>query len=65
MASDPYAALGVARTATDAEIKKAYRGIAKTSHPDLNTDDPSSADPVVAQLRASQVFYYLLSLALV
>lgn len=38
MAGDPYAALGVAKTATDAEIKKAYRGIAKTSHPDLNPD---------------------------
>lgn len=38
MADDPYKALGLGRTATDAEIKKAYRRIAKTDHPDLNPD---------------------------
>ena len=38
MADDPYKALGLGRTATDSEIKKAYRRIAKTDHPDLNPD---------------------------
>lgn len=38
MADDPYKALGVAKTATQDEIKKAYRKIAKTDHPDLNPD---------------------------
>ncbi|MCV2446625.1 MULTISPECIES: DnaJ C-terminal domain-containing protein [Paracoccus] len=38
MADDPYKALGLARTATQDEIKKAYRKIAKTDHPDLNPD---------------------------
>ncbi|WBU62836.1 DnaJ C-terminal domain-containing protein [Paracoccus aerodenitrificans] len=33
---DPYKALGVAKTASQDEIKKAYRRIAKTDHPDLN-----------------------------
>ncbi|QXQ08091.1 DnaJ domain-containing protein [Sphingosinicellaceae bacterium] len=33
---DPYTVLGVARGATDAEIKKAYRKIAKDNHPDRN-----------------------------
>ncbi|MDO5528909.1 MAG: DnaJ C-terminal domain-containing protein [Paracoccus sp. (in: a-proteobacteria)] len=35
---DPYKALGVAKTASQDEIKKAYRRIAKTDHPDLNSD---------------------------
>ncbi|AXC50724.1 J domain-containing protein [Paracoccus suum] len=38
MADDPYAALGLTKSASDAEIKKAYRKIAKTDHPDLNPD---------------------------
>ena len=42
MSKDPYAALGLKKTATDAEIKKAYRKVARTSHPDLNPDDTSA-----------------------
>lgn len=38
MAGNPYEALGLTKSATDAEIKKAYRRIAKTDHPDLNPD---------------------------
>lgn len=38
MAGNPYEALGLTSSATDAEIKKAYRKIAKSSHPDLNPD---------------------------
>mgnify|MGYP003606232418 CR=1 FL=1 len=38
MAEDPYKALGVRNTATQDEIRKAYRKIAKTDHPDLNPD---------------------------
>jgi len=39
MSNDPYAALGLKKTATADEIKKAYRKIARDSHPDLNPED--------------------------
>ncbi len=42
MSNDPYKALGLTKTASDAEIKKAYRKIARTSHPDLKPDDPEA-----------------------
>jgi DnaJ-class molecular chaperone len=41
---DPYEALGVARDATDAAIRSAYRKLAKTHHPDLNPGKPEAAE---------------------
>jgi DnaJ-class molecular chaperone len=42
MSADPYAALGLKKDATAEDIRKAYRKIARQSHPDLNPDDPAA-----------------------
>lgn len=42
MARDYYEVLGVARDASETEIKKAFRGLARELHPDVNGHDPEA-----------------------
>lgn len=40
--TDPYKVLGISRDATDDEVKKAYRNLARKYHPDNYVDNPLS-----------------------
>jgi DnaJ-class molecular chaperone len=55
--ADPYQTLGLTKTATDEEIRKAYRKLAKELHPDLN---PGNKD-AEARFKDISAAYTLLS----
>ncbi len=61
---DPYTVLGLASTATEADLKQAYRALARKYHPDMNDQSPWAAlkfkqiqeayDVLKAQMRQSR-----------
>lgn len=40
---DPYQTLGISRSASDDEVKKAYRNLSRKYHPDANVNNPNKA----------------------
>ena len=56
MQNDPYEALGLTKAATADDIKKAYRKLVRTSHPDLHPDDAGAE----ARFKAISAAYDLL-----
>ncbi len=51
MADEYYKTLGVAKTASQDDIQKAYRKLAKKYHPDLNQNDPKTAKAKFQQVQ--------------
>ncbi len=53
--SDPYTTLGVPRSASEVEIKSAYRKLAKELHPDKNKDNPAATERFSVVTRAYDI----------
>src|SRR4051794_21842017 len=55
MAGDPYDVLGVSKTASQDEIRQAFRKIAKKNHPDLNPGDKAAEERFKAANQANEI----------
>ncbi len=55
MPRDYYEVLGVGRDASEAEIKKAFRGLARELHPDVNAHDPEAEEKFKEAAEAYEV----------
>jgi molecular chaperone DnaJ len=55
MPQDYYEVLGVSRVASDAEIKRAFRQLARTLHPDVNRHDPAAEEKFKQAAEAYEV----------
>lgn len=59
MMSDPYKVLGVSPSATDDEVKKAYRTLSRKYHPDANVNNPN-ADKAEEMFKEVQQAYEMI-----
>jgi molecular chaperone DnaJ len=55
MPADYYEVLGIGRDASETEIKKAFRGLARELHPDVNDHDPEAEEKFKAAAEAYEV----------
>jgi molecular chaperone DnaJ len=55
MSGDYYEVLGIGREASETEIKKAFRGLARELHPDVNDHDPEAEEKFKAAAEAYEV----------
>ncbi len=55
MTRDYYEVLGVSREASDDEVKKAFRGLARELHPDINKHDPQAEEKFKEAAQAYEV----------
>src|ERR687890_2451326 len=55
MRRDYYEVLGVGRDAGEAEVKKAFRRLARSLHPDANPDDPHAEEKFKEAAEAYEV----------
>jgi len=58
---DYYAILGIPRNATEDDVKKAYRNLAKKYHPDVNTTGSELYEPNTQKFRDVAEAYAVLS----
>ena len=54
--TDPYQVLGVSQTASDDEVKKAYRTLCKKYHPDANVGKPDAAQAEKKFMEVQQAY---------
>ncbi len=55
MPADPYEVLGVERDASESDIKRAFRGLARQLHPDVNKHDPEAEEKFKAAAEAYEI----------